>query len=201
MEVLLVEDSPGDVRLMLEAFHDTNPSIGLHVALDGVEAMAFVRREGIYAQAPRPDLVLLDLNLPKMDGRQVLADIKKDITLKLIPTVILTTSEAEMDIETCFDLGANSYLCKPVDLGTFEGLVRSLNDFWLTKSISPDHYMVLGRETRSVRSSTSISAACRKCGMTMGLGAIRLHPFAAHMASHTFLCTACGQTQSYMLLA
>jgi hypothetical protein len=116
------------------------------------------------------------------------------MNLKLIPTVILTTSEAEMDIEKCFDLRANSYLCKPMDLGPFDGLVRSVNDFWLTKSISPDHYMVLGSETQSVRASTWISSACRKCSMTMGLGAIRPHPFAAHMESHTFLFTRCNRT-------
>ena len=98
IEVLLVEDSPGDVRLTQEAFRDVNTSIHLHVATDGVEAMAFLRREGDQIHAPRPDLILLDLNLPKMDGREVLAHIKADDSLKLIPTVILTTSEAEVDI-------------------------------------------------------------------------------------------------------
>ena len=98
IEVLLVEDSPGDVRLTQEAFRDANGSIHLHVASDGVEAMAFLRREGGHAHAPRPDLILLDLNLPKMDGREVLAHIKEDASLKTIPTVILTTSDAEADI-------------------------------------------------------------------------------------------------------
>ena len=98
IQVLLVEDSPGDVRLTQEAFRDANRSIHLHVAGDGVEAMAFLRREGAYRDAPRPDLILLDLNLPKMDGRQVLAHIKEDGNLKTIPTVILTTSDAEVDI-------------------------------------------------------------------------------------------------------
>src|SRR5271156_635717 len=98
IEVLLVEDSPGDVRLTQEAFREANQSIHLHVASDGVEAMAFLRQEGVHSQAPRPDLILLDLNLPKMDGRQVLAHIKEHPNLKTIPTVILTTSKAEGDI-------------------------------------------------------------------------------------------------------
>jgi len=128
-----VEDSPGDVRLTQEAFRDANPSIRLHVATDGVEAMTFLRREGIYANAPRPDLILLDLNLPKMDGREVLAHIKEDHTLKTIPTVILTTSDAEADIVKSYQLQANCYLSKPVQLDVFESLVGSINDFWLNK--------------------------------------------------------------------
>jgi two-component system, chemotaxis family, response regulator Rcp1 len=107
IEVLLVEDSPGDVRLTQEAFRDVNSSVHLHVASDGVEAMAFMRREGVHAHAPRPDLILLDLDLPKMDGREVLALIKEDPSLKLIPTVILTTSEAEVDIVKSYQLQAN----------------------------------------------------------------------------------------------
>jgi chemotaxis family two-component system response regulator Rcp1 len=130
--VLLVEDSPGDVRLTQEAFHDADRSIELHIATDGVEAMAFLRREGIHAGAPRPDFILLDLNLPKMDGREVLAHIKEDEYLKTIPTVILTTSDAEADIMTSYQLRANCYLSKPVQLEEFEGLVKSINDFWLT---------------------------------------------------------------------
>jgi two-component system, chemotaxis family, response regulator Rcp1 len=133
IEVLLVEDSPGDVRLTQEAFRDANPSIHMHVASDGVEAMAFLRREGNHAHAPRPELILLDLNLPKMDGRQVLAHIKEDANLKTIPTVILTTSEAEADIVKSYQLQANCYLSKPVQLDAFESLVKSINDFWLTK--------------------------------------------------------------------
>jgi two-component system, chemotaxis family, response regulator Rcp1 len=133
IEVLLVEDSPGDVRLTQEAFRDANPSIHMHVASDGVEAMAFLRREGNHAHAPRPELILLDLNLPKMDGRQVLAHIKEDANLKTIPTVILTTSEAEADIVKSYQLQANCYLSKPVQLDAFEALVKSINDFWLTK--------------------------------------------------------------------
>lgn len=133
IDVLLVEDSPGDVRLTREAFREANGSIRLHVAADGVEAMAFLRREGIHANAPRPDLILLDLNLPKMDGREVLAHIKEDESLKTIPTVILTTSDAEADILRSYRLQANCYLTKPVQLEAFEIVVRSINDFWLTK--------------------------------------------------------------------
>ena len=133
IEVLLVEDSPGDVRLTREAFCDANMSIHLHVASDGVEAMAFLRHEGAHADAPRPDIILLDLNLPKMDGREVLAHIKEDNSLKTIPTVILTTSAAEADVVKSYQLQANCYLTKPVQLDAFEGLVKSINDFWLSK--------------------------------------------------------------------
>jgi CheY-like chemotaxis protein len=133
VEILLVEDSPGDVRLTKEAFRDANSAIRLHVVADGVEALAFLRHEGVHARAPRPDLILLDLNLPKMDGREVLARIKTDASLKLIPTVILTTSDAEADIVKSYELQANCYLSKPVQLDAFEALVKSINDFWLTK--------------------------------------------------------------------
>jgi CheY-like chemotaxis protein len=133
IEVLLVEDSPGDVRLTQEAFRDANTSIRLQVAVDGVEAMALLRREGIYLHAARPDLILLDLNLPKMDGREVLRRIKRDDSLKTIPTIILTTSDAEADIAKCYQLQANCYLSKPGQLDAFESLMNSINDFWLTK--------------------------------------------------------------------
>jgi two-component system, chemotaxis family, response regulator Rcp1 len=133
IEVLLVEDSPGDVRLTREAFRDANSTIHLHVAADGVEAMQFLRHEGNHASSPRPDLILLDLNLPKMDGREVLAHIKEDDRLKTIPTVILTTSDAEADIAKSYQLQANCYLVKPVQLDNFENLVKSINDFWPTK--------------------------------------------------------------------
>ena len=133
MEVLLVEDSPGDVRLTQEAFRGANLAVRLHVAPDGVEAMAFLRHEGVHADAPRPDMILLDLNLPKMDGREVLAHIKEDDSLKTIPTVILTTSDAEVDILGSYQLQANCYLSKPVQLDAFEALVMSIDDFWLTK--------------------------------------------------------------------
>jgi len=132
-EVLLVEDSPGDVRLTQEAFRDANKSVHLHVASDGVEAMAFLRHERAHVHVPRPDLILLDLNLPKMDGREVLANIKRDDGLKTIPTIILTTSEAEADIVKSYQLQANCYLTKPGQLEAFETLVKSINDFWLTK--------------------------------------------------------------------
>lgn len=131
--VLLVEDNPGDVRLTQEAFRDANMTIHLHVASDAVEAMAFLKHEGAHAHAPRPDIILLDLNLPKMDGREVLAQIKADNNLKMIPTVILTTSEAEVDIVKSYRLQANCYLTKPVQLDAFESVVKSINDFWLTK--------------------------------------------------------------------
>jgi chemotaxis family two-component system response regulator Rcp1 len=133
IEVLLVEDSPGDVRLTKETFRDANKAIRLHVASDGVEAMAFLRQEGSHARAPRPHLILLDLNLPKMDGREVLAQIKADSSLKTIPTIILTTSDAEADVLKAYQLQANCYLSKPVQLDAFESLVKSINEFWLTK--------------------------------------------------------------------
>jgi chemotaxis family two-component system response regulator Rcp1 len=137
IEVLLVEDSPGDVRLTQEAFRSANPSIHLHVASDGAEAMAFLRHQGAHSGAPRPDLILLDLNLPKMDGREVLAHIKKDESLKTIPTIILTTSDAEVDIAKSYQLQANCYLNKPVQLDQFENLVKSINDFWLIEAKLP----------------------------------------------------------------
>jgi CheY-like chemotaxis protein len=130
--VLLVEDSPGDVRLTREVFREADSSIRLHVASDGEEAMAFLRRQGVHVHAPRPALILLDLNLPKMDGREVLARIKADAGLKSIPTIILTASDAEADIMKSYQLQANCYLAKPVQLDEFENLVKSINDFWLT---------------------------------------------------------------------
>ena len=142
VEVLLVEDHPGDVRLMQEAFRESNRSINLHVATDGLEAMAFLRREGPHVHAPRPDLILLDLNLPKMDGREVLAHIKADESLKTIPTVVLTTSESEADIVKSYQLQASSYISKPVALDAFEGVVKSLNDFWLTKVKLPQKSII-----------------------------------------------------------
>jgi two-component system, chemotaxis family, response regulator Rcp1 len=137
IKVLLVEDSLGDVRLTRETFKDANDAIQLHVVSDGVEAMAFLRQEGAYVDSPRPDLILLDLNLPRMDGRQVLMQVKDDDNLRTIPTVILTTSESEVDIVTSYQLQANSYLTKPVQLEAFESLVRSINDFWLVKARLP----------------------------------------------------------------
>jgi CheY-like chemotaxis protein len=131
LRVLLIEDNPGDVRLMQEAFRDADETIQLHVATDGADAMAFLRREGVNENVPRPDFIILDLNLPKMDGREVLTQIKADKGLKTIPTVILTTSEANSDVLRSYQLQANCYLCKPVQLEAFEILVRSINDFWM----------------------------------------------------------------------
>jgi two-component system, chemotaxis family, response regulator Rcp1 len=131
--VLLVEDSPGDVRLTQEAFREFASGVDLHVAIDGAEAICFLRRRG----TPRPDLILLDLNLPKKDGRQVLAEIKQDDDLKTIPTVILTTSDAEADVEAVYQLRANCYLTKPVEFDAFESLVKSISDFWLTRVTLP----------------------------------------------------------------
>lgn len=132
IEILLVEDNPGDVRLTMEALREGKVHNRVSVAQDGVEAMAFLRQEGKYAAAPRPDLILLDLNLPKKDGREVLAEIKADDKLKHIPVVILTTSHAEQDILKSYDLHANCYVTKPVDLDQFISVVRSIEDFWLT---------------------------------------------------------------------
>jgi two-component system, chemotaxis family, response regulator Rcp1 len=137
MDILLVEDSYGDVRMTMDAFRDANPSVRLHVAKDGHEAMAFLRRVGAKAQAPRPELILLDLKVPKIDGLELLALIKGDESLRMIPTVILTTSDAESDIVESFKRQANSYLCKPIELAAFESLVKSINDFWVTKSRLP----------------------------------------------------------------
>jgi two-component system, chemotaxis family, response regulator Rcp1 len=132
IEVLLVEDSPGDVRLTREAFKDAKVHINLHVAPDGTEAMAFLGREREYAGAPRPDLILLDLNLPKKDGREVLAEIKQSPMLKSIPVVILTTSASDADILRSYRLHANCYITKPVDLDGFLKVVKSIDSFWLS---------------------------------------------------------------------
>ena len=135
--VLLVEDSPGDVRLTREAFRDADPQIDLRIAVDGVEAMAYLRQEGVHIDAPRPDFILLDLNLPRMDGREVLSLIKNDESLKTIPTIILTTSNSEADIMKSYQLQANCYLRKPAHWDAFDGLVRSINAFWLTRAKLP----------------------------------------------------------------
>ena len=142
IEVLLVEDSPGDVRLTREAFKDAKVHINMHVASDGMQAMAFLKREGEHANAPRPDMILLDLNLPKKDGREVLAELKDSPALKSIPVVILTTSAADTDIQGSYQHHANCYIIKPVDLEGFLKVVRSIDDFWLS-------VVKLPRETRS----------------------------------------------------
>lgn len=132
IEILLVEDNPADVRLTQEALKEGKVRNHLHVARDGIEAMEFLRRVGKYANAVRPDLILLDLNLPRKDGREVLADIKLDPELKAIPVVVLTTSSAEQDIFKSYKLHANCYITKPVDLDQFVHVVKSIDDFWLT---------------------------------------------------------------------
>ena len=129
--ILLVEDSPGDVRLTIEALKEGKVHNNMHVVKDGVEAMAFLHRKGEFTQAPRPDLILLDLNLPKKDGREVLKEIKEDKNLKRIPVVILTISTAEEDILKTYNLHANCYITKPVDLDHFIRVVKSIEDFWL----------------------------------------------------------------------
>jgi CheY-like chemotaxis protein len=132
IEVLLVEDDPGDVMMTREAFHDYKLHNELHVVSDGAEAMAFLRQEGEYAGRPRPDLVLLDLNLPRMDGRQVLEAIKSDPELASIPVVVLTTSENEDDVLRSYSLHANAYVTKPVDFQRFIEVVRQIDDFFVT---------------------------------------------------------------------
>jgi chemotaxis family two-component system response regulator Rcp1 len=131
IEILLVEDNPGDVRLAVEALRDAKVANRLHIVEDGVEAMSFLRREGRYADVPRADLILLDLNLPRKDGREVLAEIKQDADLKRIPVVILTSSAAEQDVVQAYNLYANCYITKPMDLDQFLKVVRSIEDFWL----------------------------------------------------------------------
>jgi len=132
IEILLVEDNPGDVRLTRETLKDTKILNNLSVAGDGVEALAFLRREGGHASAPRPDLILLDLNLPRMGGREVLDRIKSDPKLRSIPVVVLTTSKAEEDILKSYELHANCYISKPVELDGFVKVVKSIEDFWFT---------------------------------------------------------------------
>ncbi|MBU8849909.1 MAG: response regulator [Desulfobacterales bacterium] len=131
IEVLLIEDSPGDVRLTKEALKEGKILNNLHVVNDGVEAMGFLKKEGEYQISPTPDLILLDLNMPKKDGREVLSEIKADTNLRTIPVVVLTTSSAEEDILKSYDLHANCYITKPVDLDQFIRVVKSINEFWL----------------------------------------------------------------------
>jgi two-component system, chemotaxis family, response regulator Rcp1 len=130
IEILLVEDNPGDVRLTKEALKEGKVANQINVVMDGMEAMAFLHREGKYANAPKPDLILLDLNLPKKNGREVLAEIKVDPRLKCIPVVILTSSQAEQDIVMTYNLHANCYIKKPVDFDQFIEVVKSIEDFW-----------------------------------------------------------------------
>jgi two-component system, chemotaxis family, response regulator Rcp1 len=132
VEILLVEDNPGDERLTREALKEGKVYSNLHWVKDGVEAMEFLRRQGKYSDVPRPDIILLDLNLPKKDGREVLQDIKNDDALKRIPVVVLTTSKAEEDVLRTYNLHANCYVTKPVDLEKFIVVVKSIDVFWLT---------------------------------------------------------------------
>lgn len=131
IEILLVEDNPGDARLTLEAMREAKVKNRMHVVEDGVEAMEFLRRAGRFSDAPRPDLILLDLNLPRKDGRAVLAEVKADPDLKRIPVVILTTSRAEEDVLKAYDLHANCYVTKPVDLAQFMKIIALIDEFWI----------------------------------------------------------------------
>ena len=139
IDVLLVEDDPGDVLMTREAFEDNKVANNLYVVSDGVLAMEFLRREGQYADAPTPDLVLLDLNLPRMDGREVLAALKEDPELRRIPVVVLTTSEAEDDVLRSYSLHANAYVTKPVDFARFIEVVRQIDEFFVTVVRLPHH--------------------------------------------------------------
>ncbi len=140
VKILLIEDNPGDVRLTTEALKEGKIHVEMDVVQDGVEALAYLRQKGKYAKAPRPDLILLDLNLPKKDGREVLAEIKADEDLKRIPVVILTISKDEEDIMKSYNLHANCYITKPVDLKQFIKVVQSIEDFWLTVvKLPPNH--------------------------------------------------------------
>ena len=132
IDILLVEDNPGDARLALESLKESKIRNTLHWVQDGLEAMKFMHRQGSYENAPRADLILLDLNMPKMDGREVLAEIKSDNDLKRIPVVIFTISKAEEDILKAYDLHTNCYITKPLDLDRFLKVIQSIEDFWLT---------------------------------------------------------------------
>jgi CheY-like chemotaxis protein len=137
LEILLVEDNAGDARLMREAFKESKTPHHLHVTVDGVEGSAFLRRQGPWASQPRPDLIILDLNLPRKDGRELLAEIKQDPELKRIPVLVLTTSKSPQDILKCYDLHANGYIPKPVDLEEFYRVIKSIEDFWFNTAILP----------------------------------------------------------------
>ena len=132
IQILLVEDSPGDVRLTREVLRDARIANELHIVGDGEEAMRFLRRQGAFDGVPRPDLILLDLNLPRKDGREVLAELKEDPDLHLIPVIVLTTSAAEQDVLRSYDLNAACYITKPIDLDEFISVVRSIESFWLS---------------------------------------------------------------------
>jgi two-component system, chemotaxis family, response regulator Rcp1 len=139
IQILLVEDQPADVRLTEEVFADGKVANDVHVVNDGEQAMAFLRRQGEFAGSPRPDLVLLDLNLPRMDGREVLAEIKSDPDLMVVPVIVLTTSSAERDVLDAYEHRANAYVTKPIDLDQFIAAVASIEQFWLTFVSIPEH--------------------------------------------------------------
>ena len=136
--LLLVEDNPADIRLTQEALKEGQVPVNLSVVTDGVEAVDFLRRAGIYKDAPRPDLILLDLNLPRKNGREVLSEIKNDPDLKRIPVLVMTTSKAQQDVARAYSLNANCYITKPMDLDEFMEVVRSIEDFWLEKASLPE---------------------------------------------------------------
>lgn len=138
IDILLVEDNPADVDLTKESLEDAKILNTLHVCMDGMDAMAFLRREGKHAQAPKPSLILLDLNLPKKDGRQVLSEIKQDPELKTIPVVVLTSSQAEIDIAKSYELHANAYVTKPVDLASFGNIIKAVENFWFSVVTFPE---------------------------------------------------------------
>jgi two-component system, chemotaxis family, response regulator Rcp1 len=152
VEILLVEDSPSDTELTVEALKEAKVRNHLSIVEDGVQALEFLRRQGIYAQAPRPDLIMLDLNLPRKDGREVLAEIKSDDALKTIPVVVLTTSRAEQDVLQAYSHHANCYVTKPVDFEQFLNVVRSIESFWLMLVTLP----------RATRSASAVPADSRR---------------------------------------
>lgn len=134
VHILLVEDNPGDVRLTQEAFKEGHHQVTLHVVQDGVQALQFLNREGQYQHAPRPGLILLDLHLPRKDGLETLAEIKKDPVLRAIPVIMLTTSKDEDNVYKAYDLQANCYVAKPLDMGQFIDIIKDMMDFWITKT-------------------------------------------------------------------
>jgi CheY-like chemotaxis protein len=151
IEILLVDDNPGDVRLTREALAGFRPACHLNAVKDGAEAICFLHRQGRFAQSPRPHLILLDLNLPKKDGREVLAEIKHDPNLKRIPVIVLTTSQAEQDILISYDLHANCYIAKPVAWHQFAAVIQSIKDFWLTAVRLPPNDRVSAQPSQDGR--------------------------------------------------
>ena len=157
MNILLVEDNPGDVRLMREIFREVLTSIHLHVVNDGLEAIAFLRREGFDRNAPRPDLILLDLNMPKMDGRELLAVIKNDASLRIIPTVVLTSSKADDDIAASYSLQVSSYLRKPLTFKELQALIELVGTYWLNVTLPNCGPIAAMQDMNAVRSEPGTS--------------------------------------------